>query len=359
MKIITCIAWSMFFLPIVAVTNVYDVVVGQLQNDLKHHVVQIKDLSVPLLDAYQNLIEKADNSGAFNDVAQAIENKKHPVTVLPEPVVIKKPESIVAPEPTPITISPEIQKIVNQYPDVFVDVPQKHWPVIADLLSDNALGNLHLMQSKTPNRYNEYVHKYRWYGIGEFYGCLPSDTNAGYTFFKPDFCTGERLEASFDRAYGTNKNNVMKVLVQDYKIHLMPKGDMAVDLIALIELIRDDKELQKSINSFKLKNRFNDDEMIIAGTEGKEVMPKIVIYCASGKEQAQTALNKIYDAFKDREGLDVTPRFNQKITSYIYYAQGNGDDKKIYSSFFEPDKIHYRKDVTEENQDYHLKIPSK
>lgn len=87
-------------------------------------------------------------------------------------------------------------------------------------------------------------------------------------------------------------------------------------------------------------------------------MPKIVIYCASGKENAQLVLHKIYNAFRYRKGLGIAPRYNQPVTDCIYYAQGNGDDKTDeFADLFESNRIHYRHDVTGQKEDYHLTMP--
>ncbi len=157
------------------------------------------------------------------------------------------------------------------------------------------------------------------------------------------------------------KSNFLKKLVKNYKIHLMPKGSCIEDFDELIQLIKDDKELGAAIVTFKIAYIFEDDETIANNfNKGKEIFPKIVIYAAAGKKNAQLVLNKIYNAFKHKEGLNIPPRYNQKVTSYIYYAQGNGDDKidDEYKSFFEqPHMVHYKSDITGTVEDYNLNIP--
>ena len=71
-------------------------------------------------------------------------------------------------------------------------------------------------------------------------------------------------------------------------------------------------------------------------------------------------LNTIYKKFKDKKGLDVTPRYSEKVTSYIYYQQGRDSDRGsvLASDLFDAtDLVHFKADATGEEQDYHLEIP--
>ncbi len=77
--------------------------------------------------------------------------------------------------------------------------------------------------------------------------------------------------------------------------------------------------------------------------QNEEVMPLIVLHPSSSKASAQYVLDTVYRLFPE-EGLDVTPRYNEKITSLIYVAQGNGDDKADHPEFYEPGKVYYKKD---------------
>jgi len=196
------------------------------------------------------------------------------------------------------------------------------------------------------------------------------DTNGGYWALKNNtpLCTGKSNHAdgysslSLKSHWKTteDKSTLLKKLAEEYKIHLMPKGSAIEEFDELIQLIKNDTELGKAIVTFKILFTFKDDEEIKTNfKENKTIFPKIVIYAASGKKNAQFVLNKIYAAFKGKEGLDIAPRCNQKITSYIYYAHGNGGDKEIYEykDFFEqPDMIHYKSDVTGKLENYSLDI---
>ena len=150
--------------------------------------------------------------------------------------------------------------------------------------------------------------------------------------------------------------NIFKILVKRYKIHLMPKDEDLVNMLfRVVDLIRSNETLKTAINDIKVKPIF--DKFMIPGLED---VPKIVIYVDSGKDNAQKALNVIYDAFKDIQGLDRTPRQNEKVTSLIYFAQGNGEDKADNPrEYFEgPDMVYFKSNVTGQNQDYHLINPA-
>ena len=259
--------------------------------------------------------------------------------------------------------------------EYFRDVPQKYHKII-----EVNLNNYKNDSSKHPKHRRMYhlhaIASQEQYKVKDkpFYTYLKYPSSESYTMLCRrkcnSFCTGESsaddgytsLSLKHNYQQATDKSILFKNLTQDYKIHLMPKGCMFEDFDALFHLIKNDEELKKAIVSFKILNDFIDDKQIEKDfNEGKSISPKIVIYVAAGKENAQLVLNKIYAAFKDKEGLNISPRFNQKITSYIYYAQGNGDDKEIdqYKYFFEnPGMVHYKSDITGEEENYALKMPT-
>ena len=145
-------------------------------------------------------------------------------------------------------------------------------------------------------------------------------------------------------------------LVQNYKIHLMPFYPQVGSIVLrLLEALQKDQELRTLIQNFKFMPTFDR----LHDYEGN-IMPLIVIYAASGKEKAQRLLNKIYALFKNTAGLDQTPRFNQKVTNIIYFAQGDADYKIApwYQKYYEqPELIYYKNDITGKIEDYHLQIP--
>lgn len=162
------------------------------------------------------------------------------------------------------------------------------------------------------------------------------------------------------------KNECFKILTQRYKIHLMPKDKNFLHTIIKLCSVIAKSELASLITNVKIKGILEANNMIINKLEDILELPKIIIYIDGGRDNAQKALNIIYEHFGSMEGLDRCPRYNQKITSLIYFAQGNAEDKdEKYnqcgdSSYFEqPDRIYFRTDVTGENQDYHLIDPKK
>ncbi len=127
------------------------------------------------------------------------------------------------------------------------------------------------------------------------------------------------------------EQELKKAMVNNYKIHLMPYPDDTVDVLTeLMDLFKHIPELMGIVSSFKVaKNPYRLYEL---GSN----FPIIVIYVA-GKDKAQQILNALVDWFRDEklEGMDKTPRHNQKVTDMVYWAQGDGDEKKANSSCFE------------------------
>lgn len=197
-------------------------------------------------------------------------------------------------------------------------------------------------------------------------------TNRSRYYFLRDYqrYKGKRIHADFrdfkkrsiQKEQATWKNN----LVQQYKIHLMPK---LVDLYPILKKffteLRTNPELQAVINDVKIMDTMAQEYL---AREPFKIAARVVIYPASGKENTQKALDLLYALFKETKGVDVTPRFNEKITSLIFVAQGDADDKldllkNKYEQFkagdvFEiPDMIYYKKDFTGQVQDYYLQKP--
>jgi len=155
-----------------------------------------------------------------------------------------------------------------------------------------------------------------------------------------------------------------------YKIHLMPfKDDIPIVLFMLIcELIKR-HDLWTYIgrtfiiqHNFSIAIKFNITEPEKGQRDrSRQVgnIPTIVIYVENGISAAQKVLNSIYNLFRNRPGTDITPRWNKRITSLIFWAQGDGDVKAnedLYHLFSE-DRICYRADLTGKIVDYYLKNP--
>lgn len=152
----------------------------------------------------------------------------------------------------------------------------------------------------------------------------------------------------------------LKDAIQNYKIHLMPRNNFLSIAQKLVRALKNDEKLQELIFEFKflkvenLKKITEDEPQedikieIIRGhallTKRKVVAPLVVIYPSSGKENVQKALNKLYEIFKGTPGIDVAPRYNEKITDLIFVAQGNASEKESshLEYFFEkPDMVYF------------------
>ncbi len=179
------------------------------------------------------------------------------------------------------------------------------------------------------------------------------------------------LKSYYNAPAGTPEERLKKIkedLVGLYKIHLMPKdaNDFMIILEQFLKALGTNPALQKAVNTLKVRSDFDFEENPqilkekLTKEYGNEVPPIMVIAPSLGKENAQLVLDAVYNLFKDIKGLDLTPRFNEKITDLIYYAQGNGDDKIARPEYFTDDKILYKPDfVSEKNpQDYHLRNPA-
>lgn len=182
-----------------------------------------------------------------------------------------------------------------------------------------------------------------------------------------------------------------KALASCYKIHLMPRVENFEDvLVALFNEFIENENFRSLIRNFKvnkkaaefIQNYYEDDRRGLnfeiseieddvfleqanidfikehKGSGKRDLnLPSIVIYPALGKENAQIVLDRIIELFQCYDGLDIDLPFNKKITSLIYYSQGNSDDKiiKDLSQYFEhPKMIHYRSDFTGQAVDYRL-----
>lgn len=204
---------------------------------------------------------------------------------------------------------------------------------------------------------NESAHKF---------GCFGFSAGAYYYLYNADLfkgsvdCNERGVRISLNDFCNTqnDRKEILAKLVNHYRIYLMPKAEnMQADVEYLLTVIQKNKDLQEAIHLVALRKL---GPVITLHNSTSVVMPKIVVYCARGKDNAQATLNMLYAACKDKQGLDIVPRFSKKITSYLYYTQGNGDDKTVeaFRSVFEqPDMVHYRFDVTGIKQNYHLTMP--
>lgn len=150
------------------------------------------------------------------------------------------------------------------------------------------------------------------------------------------------------------RNNIETSIVQEYKIHLMPQGDLTPIILKLLEALAKDQELQQLIAAFKVlvKPEYK---------KKREIIPRVVIYATAGKQNAQELLNKIYNLFAGIPGLNERPRYNAKVTDLIWISQGDSVDKdnSEYANYYElPQKVYFSPLITGKYQNYHLLHPA-
>ena len=153
-----------------------------------------------------------------------------------------------------------------------------------------------------------------------------------------------------------------------YKIHLMPKGikDVRSILEKLVSELKVNPAFKKAIYGFKIATPMPyglpDDltkEYVSGRTRGGRIPGLIVVYPSLGKENAQLVLDTLYELFKDMPGMDLAPDYNKKITSLIYVAQGDADDKVGNEQYFGPGGVYYKEELIGQPGGNALKSPKK
>lgn len=157
---------------------------------------------------------------------------------------------------------------------------------------------------------------------------------------------------------GSEDVKIFTSAVQNYKIHLMPKKQDIPEIIYLfLKEINHNKKFRESISEFK----FNIAEPEL---HNEQNIPTIVIYAMHGKKRAQIVLDEIYRLLNKFEGIAHAPRWNEKVTNLIWWAQGDGGNKSRRPYFYAPGddsgngRATFRADITGVLTDYHLKDPS-
>lgn len=138
------------------------------------------------------------------------------------------------------------------------------------------------------------------------------------------------------------RNDSFHLLAQEYKIHLQPKPEYQLGVISiLIELIENNIEFCQCISAWKAIIPYSQ-------VVGDLKLPAIVIYPVSGKRCAEYVISVIIEKFKlydvEEIGLNITPRYNYRYNSLIYWAGGSGDHKAHIPAlyFSTPEKIFYK-----------------
>lgn len=195
-----------------------------------------------------------------------------------------------------------------------------------------------------------------WAECAQQFKVLPLHLNGYIMFVQRDLMKGIPCELELKRLHNCPSPDACRMregLASCYKIHLMPFDEDIVSIIrSLLMRVSRDVKLQKALGYFKIAAKT--DRITFPG----RTMPIMVLYPHASKDAAQYLLNSVYDLFKDVQGKNVAPRYNERVTSLIYFAQGDGDYKNdFYAGYYEPDRVYYRSDFEGELQDYHLKNP--
>jgi len=159
----------------------------------------------------------------------------------------------------------------------------------------------------------------------------------------------------------------IKQAVQQYKIHLMPETYQIPQIMKqVLAILQADKELRTGI--YRVKAVIATPEEIYA----QQRAPKIVIY-VFGKQHAQKAVDEMYHAFKHKQGTGLEPAFNERVTDFIFFAQGDrriktncaaqSPDLIIYELpdmvYYSPEKLKKCYEVDVEEKDFYLINPAK
>lgn len=181
--------------------------------------------------------------------------------------------------------------------------------------------------------------------------------------------TWSNLDPEFRKELISEDIQMAQKLPQLYKIHLMPKSqkDLFTILLRFAQKFIQSPELRQLIYKMKVRSQWWQESK--SDTELRDslqkpngtVLPVIVIYPAQGKDKTQKLLDILYQEFGTMPGLDLAPRYNEKITSLIYVAQGDGDYKTDdYKQYYEqPARVYYDSNFEGSYHDYHLKNPGK
>lgn len=325
--------------------------------------VQGTQLFVPAIFYKSNLgdikVVKLDTLAAqitnLKEIRDKIEEMKtEGILKLPYKTAEEKKHEAAAQGPTEHYTRAQIEEIFQKYPQIF-----GKWSELPESIRENIIPFLMKHRIQEEN-YSPAVRLWAYDAIKQSLGFPSSIDEAGYQFVREGkLLPRQRQEPPNPSEQSWNEAD-KKLAVQNYKIHLMPKSeDMPLILVRLLEEIKKNASFASSLDTFKIKTAFERQ----VDSQGN-VMPLVVIYPKSGKQNAQVALNTIYNLFKDMHGLDKVPRYNQKVTDLIYYAQGDADYKnkaELKDYFEQPGMIHYKSDfvVPGHPEDYKLMLPAK
>ena len=312
-------------------------------------------------DALRTLVERRAARSQQAGAAQ-------PVTQSQSPISSQLTQSIV--------MTPSLNDLLMRYPQFFLDIPENIKLELAqyvekELRTANSRNLYDLFPFYPAEAADRWIQKAQWLALGRMlnFNPIPAPQSEFIVFeivpsqpedleeFRDFFLTHNPFEAA--RVTGNSKVVAQK-FTQFYKIHLMPADDISSSKILAIILnaYMNDSELKKLVPIFKIAPKSL--QKVIRGE--MHVIPAVVLYSKNGTEATQKALNKIYHEFVQHpeiRGSGIRPRFNVKVNDLIWIAQGNGDNKGgQYTQYYEPPfQAYYRKDITGEIENYHLKHP--
>lgn len=244
----------------------------------------------------------------------------------------------------------EDRELFAQYPQVFGLWPERYQKVILDYYKNKQL--FKDPEHAINNTLNALAYGYS--AVGDYFGIFVYQMSGYNYFYSKKLMQGQRVEPPNIYKHPWQEADRLQA-VGNYKIHLMPKTkDIPIILSRLLEELEKNKDLSLAIKVVKVL--YNTDDLY---DRNKNILPIIVVYPAQGKQNAQKVLDVFQMLFRDIEGLNLTPRYNQKVTDLIYFAQGDGDIKMSHPEFFEkPEMIYYKSDfvITGKDENYALSI---
>jgi hypothetical protein len=275
-----------------------------------------------------------------------------------------------------VVMTPSLNDLLMRYPLFFSDIPENMKIELAkyiekELRAANSRNLYDLFPFWSQDPPEKWIQKAQWLALGRMlnFNPLPAPGSDFIIFeimpSEPEdlgsFREFSLTHNPFDAVRVTGNSKVVaQKFTQFYKIHLMPADDISSSKILAIILnaYMNDSELKKLVPIFKIAPKSL--QKVIRGE--MHVIPAVVLYTKNGTEATQKALNKIYHEFVQHpeiRGSGIRPRFNAKVNDLIWIAQGNGDNKGgQYSQYYEPPfQAYYRKDITGEIENYHLKHP--
>jgi len=134
------------------------------------------------------------------------------------------------------------------------------------------------------------------------------------------------------------KQQMKKVMTEQYKIHLQPTNDTLIKTIDTIyKLIETDKNYP--VRAFKV---IVHPPNVIYTDQDENAFPIIVIYPFMG--YAKKVLNDILKVTRAEWGSGVKPRGNIKVNNLVYYSGGDWDTKNqdAYKHLFTNDLTLYK-----------------